>query len=323
MRLFITAGLLLAAVTFWWQQPAAVVLQQDPATLAANAGTSMSGSAGSSAAVAGSNNGEAQMGEEERQRVQSEQRARELQQLLNDAATTGQGNAQRWLEALWRECMAAGADDCAALQAALAEYLTPEQQQWLQTALENFTDYHRDMSQLTLSTEWTPQQRYEAVHTLRQQHFGEQTAALFGREDAFANYQFQYDYLRSVEAQHLSVEQRLQALAQLQQGLQLGEDRADLLGPDAQYRQAVELLQDLPLQQQEQWRQQLREQYFGEQAAEVAAYEERREQQQLQQQTYQQELQALQQHWQQNGGLNSPGYQQELQALRQRVFAAP
>ena len=317
MRLFIIAGLLLAAVTFWWQQPAAVVVDNGSPVAVASA------AAQTGAATQILTTGEAAQSAAERQRLQHEQRARQLQELLAEARTSGQGNAQRWLENIWRECNNAGATQCAELQAALAEFLSSEEQQWLQTALDNFTDYHREMSELTLSTDWTPRQRYETIQQVRQQHFGEQSKTLFGREDAFAHYQFQYDYLRSVEAQHLSAEQRLQALAQLQQGLQLGDDRNDLLGPDALYRQAVSLLQDLPPQQQEQWRQRLREQYFGEQAADVAVYEERREQQQLQQQTYQQELQALQQRWQKNGGLNSPGYQQELQALRQRVFVAP
>lgn len=323
-------GLLIATVTtgvFWWQS--ADTVGMDSALSAAPVAAVAPATAATKAVAAGNQKESAPLaekviGEQERERIMLEEQAHELQRLLGEAERLGRGNVQRWLEPYWRKCKAAGAQACAKMLQDLAPFLTPQQMKWLASALENFGTYHDEMSGLTMSTRTqTPRQRYEAIKQLRLKHFGAQSDALFGRQDQFAEYQFSYDYLRSVEASQLGAEQRLAALEKLRQPLQLGEDQRDLLGPDASYRQAVDLLQDLPQEQQDQWRDKLRQQYFGEKAEEVAVYEERQAEQKKQQQNYQQALGELQKRWAAKGGVNSQGYQQELEVLRRESFPPP
>lgn len=266
------------------------------------------------------NNPEFTEGEGERLRIQFQQQAEQFKALFKQAQQNKQGNIQPWLEKVWHQCSLNGEAGCQEFLKSLAEFLTKEEQQWLAQALESFGQYYAEMTEMTLSNDMTAQQRFASIEHIRAKHFSEQTNAVFGLEHAYAEYQFDYDYLRTVEAAQLTVEQRLEALDKLREKAQLGDSKKELLGPDKAYQEALSLLQDLPEEERQKWQAQLREKYFADEAAEVAAYEQRQQQQQQQQLTYQQALEALKQHADSLGGINSPQYQQELQALRQQLF---
>lgn len=234
------------------------------------------------------------------------------------------GNQQQWIQQFWQACRA---HDCDAAVADLAPWLTAEQLVALRQDVSNFGLYHEQMSSLVMSTELTPQQRYEQVSYLRQRQFGDAAERLFGHEDAFAYYQFAYDQLLQQDRRSLTPEQRLQAVTALreQRLSELGTNRDDLLGAEQAYQQDLLLLNDLPADERAQWRARLREQYFPGQSAEVAAHEQRLAQLADQQQRYQSALQQLQREmdvvraslpddvWQQR-------YQQALRQLRATIF---
>lgn len=262
---------------------------------------------------------ERQQGELARQQWIDQQLAEAwLQQLAEP------GNQQQWIQQFWQACRA---HDCDTALADLAPWLTTEQQTALRQDVHNFGLYHEQMSNMVMSTDLTPQYRYEQVSYLRQRQFGEAAERIFGHENTFAYYQFAYDQLLQHDRLSLSAEQRLQAVASLRRVRlsELGAYQEDLLGTEQAYQQDVLLLNDLPADERAYWQAQLREQYFPNHSAEVAEHEQRVAQLADQQQRYQQALQQLQSEM---AGLQSSlttdewqqRYQQALQSLRQRIF---
>lgn len=308
------AALLVAAVI--WQSPSVLVEVGSEPQASAEQPAQPANSTNSEMTI----NPEKRTGQKARAAAQAEQQAQRFKSLLNKAQQNQQGNIQPWLEKLWRQCSTAEDADCEATLALLAPYLNASQQQWLEQALHNFGQYHGEMTELTLSHDMSAQQRFNVLAQIREKHFEEQTQAVFGLEHSYAQYQFDYDYLKQVEAPQLSVEQRLDALNELQQQAHLGERQDELIGPDRRYQQALSLLEDLPEDEKRQWQEQLRAKYFGDEADAVAAYEQRQQAQRQQQQDYQQALEALQERAEDLGGINSPAYQQELSAIRARLF---
>lgn len=258
--------------------------------------------------------------EKERQTHVLEQQANEFKHHLLLVNQQGQGNMQAWLEPIWRQCQQLGHSGCAQWQDEMAQFLTAEEQHWLAQALANFNNYQQEMQSYTADASKSTVQRFNELKQLREHYLGEQSEAIFGLENNFSDYQFQYDELRQ-QASSFSVEERMQRLQELHSKAALGNLQQELLGADTQYQQALNMLDGLSAEEQQQWRKKLQQQYFGDKAEEVARYEERQQQHQIQQQSYQQALEQLQQRWQsQTDGLNSQGYQQELQALRARMF---
>lgn len=262
---------------------------------------------------------ERQQGELARQQWTDQQLAEAwLQQLAEP------GNQQQWIQQFWQACRA---HDCDVALADLAPWLSAEQLAVLRQDVRNFGLYHEQMSNLVMSTELTPQQRYEQVSYLRHRQFGEAAERLFGHEDAFAYYQFAYDQLFQYDRRSLTPEQRLQAVTALreQRLSELGANRDELLGAMQAYQQDLLLLNDLSADERAYWQARLREQYFPNQSAEVAAHEQRLAQLADQQQRYQNALAALKSEmdaladtlpaevWQQR-------YQQQLRELRATIF---
>lgn len=273
-----------------------------------------------SSARASAANSEMQLDAQARQRQQQQQLANDFKQRFNLARQQGQGNMQAWLLQLWQQCQAAGAASCSAQQAELAQFLSPDEQQWLTQALANFSDYQRSMMQLEQSMNTTLAERLAQLSQLRHSHFAEQSALVFGDEERLARYQLDFDELQK-DRQQYSAAQRLEKLSALQDGLHLSEQKDALFSADARYQQALALLDDLPANEQRHWQRIVREQYFAEQAQAVERYEQQQAEHKNQQRSYQQALAALNAHWQQQpGGLTSPAYQQALRQLRQRSF---
>lgn len=256
--------------------------------------------------------------QQQRLQIDAQKQAGFLQSLLAEAKKLGQGNLQSWLEPMWRQCQYLGVSGCAQWLEDISAQLSAGDAAWLKQALANFASYQEEVQQYTANADKSAAEKLADLKQLREHHLGNQTDAIFGLEHNYADYQLQYAELKQSNAS-LTVEERLERLQSLQDNTQLGALADDLLGPDAQYQQALGMLDDIPEQERQQWQQQLRERYFGEQAEQVAQYERKQQQQQAQQQSYQQQLQALQQRWQ--GQLDSAGYQQELQALRQQMFS--
>ncbi len=75
----------------------------------------------------------------------------------------------------------------------MAEY--PDQQfaQTLKQLIERLPLYEKEMQAKTMSTQMTPQQRYQEIWNLREQTLGKQETQLgFAEEKEFASYQFAY-----------------------------------------------------------------------------------------------------------------------------------
>lgn len=255
-------------------------------------------------------------GKQRRQAVQAQDLAKEFQALLAEAKTQP-GNAQAWLERLWRRCQAQGEEACAQLQAQMRPFLAEEEAAWLEAALRNYGAYYQELSTSTHSTAEPAQQRYEQIKDLREAHFGAQATVLFGRENAYAQLQWDYEKLQK-NAAALSVEERFAALDKLQAEVQLGDDAPSLLGADSRYQQALGLLNEV---EQAKWRTVLQQRYFGDKADEVANYEQQQSAQQELQSRYETAVQELNRRYA-GQGKNSQAYQQELSTLRQKLFSS-
>ena len=204
----------------------------------------------------------------------------------------------------------------------------PDQQfaQTLKQLIERLPLYEKEMQAKTMSTQMTPQQRYQEVWNLREQTLGKQETQLgFAEEKEFASYQFAYGELLS-RAPHMTLQQRLSELAQLQQ--QYKNPSKNIDGQSGSYDKALKLaligVTD-PIQQQE-ITQQIRNSYFsGKEAAQLAEREQQVARQQQQIASYQSELAALNQEMnQQKQNLAESAWQQQyqlrLEQLRQKHF---
>ena len=233
------------------------------------------------------------------------------------------GNITQLLNQLQQNCPDTNCQ--ALLKKVLAEY--PDQQfaQTLKQLIERLSLYEKEMQAKTMSTQMTPQQRYQEIWNLREQTLGTQETQLgFAEEKEFASYQFAYGELLG-RAPQMTLQQRLSELAQLQQ--QYKNPSKNIDGQSGSYDKALKLaligVTD-PIQQQE-ITQQIRNSYFsGKEAAQLAE----REQQVARQQqiaSYQSELAALNQEMnQQKQNLAESTWQQQyqlrLEQLRQKHF---
>ena len=233
------------------------------------------------------------------------------------------GNITQLLNQLQQNCPDTNCQ--ALLKQVLAEY--PDQQfaQTLKQLIERLPLYEKEMQAKIMSTQMTPQQRYQEIWNLREQTLGKQETQLgFAEEKEFASYQFAYGELLS-RAPNMTLQQRLSELSQLQQ--QYRNPSKNIDGQSGSYDKALKLaligVTD-PIQQQE-ITQQIRNSYFsGKEAAQLAE----REQQVARQQqiaSYQSELAALNQEMnQQKQNLAESAWQQQyqlrLEQLRQKHF---
>lgn len=329
----VVAGLTLLAVSamFWWQPPAAGDLATDvqvQAPAPAPAPAAQHQPATTVTPAVGPMQGATTMAllpEEESLVSTRERKAEQLRQQVSEYRRLRQaqpGNLQAWLDRLWQQCQDIDVSQCQPL-ADLASELSSAELAELQRLLKNYQQYQQQLSQLTMSSDLTSLQRFEQVKTLRQQLFGALTETLFGQEHQYAAYQFAVQDLQDNEAPNLSVSQRLDKLAQLQQQLRGAEP--GLISPDSAYQQALLLLKDLPPSERADWQQQLRARYFGKDAAAVEAFETLQQQQQVRMQAYQAELQQLEQHFamlktQQDDASWQQQYAQALTALRLKHF---
>lgn len=221
-----------------------------------------------------------------------------MQELLA-AAQAQPGNLQATLSALRQQCLPD--EDCAALiDQALADFPDSDFARLVANAISRLPLYENAMQTTTMSMTTPPRQRYATIHALREQTLGiEETAALFGQEAAWAEYQFSFGELSSSTAlASLSAEQRLAALDALRQDT-LGDYQQALSaveGNSGRYERELTLLSagiTDPAAIAE-IRQQLRLSHFG--AEQAAAMEGRDQAVAQQQQTvtdYQEALQQL------------------------------
>lgn len=312
---YLLSLVVLAALYLAWPQTQ-VIVQPPAEPLSHTAAADFSAQTAQSSL----NNSEHADSQQVRRQLGLENQASEFKQLLTQASKQGQSNMQAWLEPMWRKCQHLRASGCAQWLEDITALLNADAATWLKQALANFASYQEEVQQYTANQDKNTAEKLADLKRIREHYLADQSDAIFGLEHNYADYQLQYEELKQSSAS-LTVEQRLERLQKLQNNTQLGALADDLLGPDAQYQQALGMLGDIPEKERQQWQQQLRELYFGEQAEQVAQYERKQQQQQAQQQSYQQQLQALQQRWQ--GQLDSVDYQQELQALRQRMFSQP
>lgn len=234
------------------------------------------------------------------------------------------GNINHLMTQLHQHCEA---EQCQrAINQALANY--PDQQfaKTLAQLFERLPAYEKAMQSQIMSTNLSPQQRYEKIWNLREQTLGQPEAQLaFGEEKAFASYQFAYGELLA-RAPQITAQQRLSELAKLQQQHKAVSSTVD--GQSGSYDKALKLalIGVTDTAQQQQITQQLLTSYFSPQeAAALVAREKQVQQQQQQIDSYQSELTALKQDmnerkqtlsdsaWQQQ-------YQLRLEQLRQKHF---
>jgi hypothetical protein len=221
-----------------------------------------------------------------------------MQELLT-AAQAQPGNLQATLSALRQQCLPD--EYCAALiDQALADFPDADFARLVANAIARLPLYESAMQTTTMSMTTPPRQRYATIHALREQTLGvEETAALFGQEAAWAEYQFSFAELSgSAALATMSTEQRLAALDALRQDTQGDYQQAlsAVEGARGRYERELTLLSagiTDPAAIAE-IRQQLRLSHFG---AEQAAVMERRDQEVAQQQQnvvdYQEALQQL------------------------------
>ncbi|OTG82292.1 lipase secretion chaperone [Acinetobacter sp. ANC 4648] len=256
-------------------------------------------------------------------KMHQQQQLESIQKIIQ-AFQNNPGNVTQLFAQLQQNCFDATCQ--ALLKQALAEY--PDQQfaQTLKQLFERFPMYEKAMQAKIMSTQMTPQQRYQEIWNLREQTLGQKEAQLgFGEEKKFASYQFAYGELLS-RAPQMTQQQRLQELAELQQ--QYKDLSKNIDGQSGSYDKALKLaligVTD-PAQQQK-ITQQLRSSYFSpKEVAQFAAREQQVDRQQQQVESYQSELATLNQEMNQRKQSLSENiwqqqYQLRLEQLRQKHF---
>jgi len=234
------------------------------------------------------------------------------------------GNVTQLLTQLQQNCPDANWQ--APLKQVLAEY--PDQQfaQTLQQLLERLPLYEKEMQAKIMSTQMTPQQRYQEIWNLREQILGQKEVQLgFAEEKEFASYQFAYGELLN-RAPQMTQQQRLSELDKLQQ--QYKNPSKNIDGQSGSYDKALKLaligVTD-PAQQQKITQQLLNSYFSPKEATQLAAREQQVIQQQQQVASYQSELATLNQEMnQQKQSLPESTWQQQyqlrLEQLRQKHF---
>ncbi|OTG64992.1 lipase secretion chaperone [Acinetobacter silvestris] len=214
----------------------------------------------------------------------------------------------------------------ALLKQILAEYPDRQFAQTLEQLIERLPLYEKAMQAKIMSTQMTPQQRYQEIWNLREQTLGQKEAQLgFGEEKEFASYQFAYGELLN-RAPQMTQQQRLSELAQLQQ--QYKNPSKNIDGQSGSYDKALKLaligVTD-PVQQHKITQQLLNSYFSPKEAAQLVEREQQVTQQQQQMERYQSELATLNQEMnQQKQNLPDSAWQQQyqlrLEQLRQKHF---
>jgi hypothetical protein len=234
------------------------------------------------------------------------------------------GNVTQLLTQLQQNCPDANWQ--APLKQVLAEYLDQQFAQTLQQLLERLPLYEKEMQAKIMSTQMTPQQRYQEIWNLREQILGQKEVQLgFAEEKEFASYQFAYGELLN-RAPQMTQQQRLSELDKLQQ--QYKNPSKNIDGQSGSYDKALKLaligVTD-PAQQQKITQQLLNSYFSPKEATQLAAREQQVIQQQQQVASYQSELATLNQEMnQQKQSLPESTWQQQyqlrLEQLRQKHF---
>ena len=252
------------------------------------------------------------------------QQQQELMKKMIQFFQKNPGNVTQLLTQLQQNCPDTHCQ--ALLKQVLAEY--PDQQfaQTLEQLLERLPLYEKEMQAKIMSTQMTPQQRYQEIWNLREQILGQKEAQLgFAEEKEFASYQFAYGELLN-RAPQMTQQQRLSELAQLQQ--QYKNPSKNIDGQSGSYDKALKLaligVTD-PAQQQKITQQLLNSYFSPKEATQLAAREQQVIQQQQQVASYQSELATLNQEMnQQKQNLAESAWQQQyqlrLEQLRQKHF---
>ena len=266
---------------------------------------------------------EAAMGEADRRAAALKNMHDHLQQ-----AQRQPGNLRAFFQELNRLCRGA---DCETLLAEiLADYPDQAFAAMIERIFQRMPLYEQAMQQTRMSTSIPAEQRFERIHSLREQTLGvEETEAMFGQETAWAKYQFRYGELRQ-QARHLAPAERLAALENLRD--ETFGDYADALteveGPQGAYQRERDLLLAGIEDANERQRiaHELRVSHFGEErAASMAQRDEREAEQQAEVADYQQALSDLQQELQMQRDTMPADewealYQQRLRELRLEHF---
>ena len=137
-------------------------------------------------------------------KMQQQQQQESIQQIIQHFQKNP-GNITQFLNQLQQNCPDTNCQ--ALLKQVLAEY--PDQQfaQTLKQLIERLPLYEKEMQAKTMSTQMTPQQRYQEIWNLREQTLGKQETQLgFAEEKEFASYQFAYGELLS-RAPHMTLQQ--------------------------------------------------------------------------------------------------------------------
>lgn len=240
---------------------------------------------------------EAAMGEADRRAAALETMRDHLRQ-----AQRQPGNLRSFFQELNRLCRGNNpGDTCEVLLAEiLADYPDPAFAALVERIFQRMPLYEQAMQQTRMSTSIPAEERFNRIHSVREQTLGiAETEAMFGQENAWANYQFRYGELQQ-QAQHLAPEARLAALENLRTETfgEHAEALKQVEGPRGAYERERNLLLAGVQDPQERQRitHELRVSHFGTEQASVMAERDKREaQQQARVADYQQALSELQQ----------------------------
>lgn len=181
---------------------------------------------------------------DERERREAHTRQTAVQQ-IRDAlqhSLDNPGNLQAFFDHLERIC--AGARDCHDLLDEALEDIDPDTAAMIHRIHERLPAYHAEMQRTRMSMDMSPQERYDTIHRLREVMLGvEETEALFGQEQSFAEFRFSLGELNR-QATDMSFEERRQAIIDLRQQAygeytqQLAEEEGDM----GRYRHELNLM---------------------------------------------------------------------------------
>jgi hypothetical protein len=201
----------------------------------------------------------------------------------------------------------------------------------LRAVLQKMPAYEAAMKATVLSSEQSPEARYQTIDTMRVNFFGEASAEmLYGQERAWAEYQFGYERLIEQAAPSMAPAQRLAELDNLKRNAwgPYYEPLSEQENASARYRQEKQLLligvSDSA--QQEAITAALRQKYFdADLAHQIAEQETRSAEQKVQRATYAEARQVLQNEMQALQGRMPDSewqslYQTRLKQLRKKLW---
>lgn len=241
------------------------------------------------------------------------------------------GNFQQFFAQLLAQC-GSEQDLCEALlNDRLAGYPDTALADRLRAVLQKMPAYEAAMKATVLSSEQSPEARYQTIDTMRVNFFGEASAEmLYGQERAWAEYQFGYERLIEQAAPSMAPAQRLAELDNLKRNAwgPYYEPLSEQENASARYRQEKQLLligvSDSA--QQEAITAALRQKYFdADLAHQIAEQETRSAEQKVQRATYAEARQVLQNEMQALQGRMPDSewqslYQTRLKQLRKKLW---